>query len=156
MDYEKNEKGKTKVDIYGKGCIRFMVLVWQAIGAVAGVLAIKEVMPEEYKHMLGGPSLKVDLHTGAIAEGVLTFLITFAVLVIILKGPRSPIFKMWLLAVATVAMVVAGSSYTGPSMNPANVSKLSLSLLFHWLPLPDLCLVKFLIMIWWCTNDVWL
>lgn len=81
--------------------------------------------------MLGGPSLKVDLHTGAIAEGVLTFLITFAVLVIILKGPRSPIFKMWLLAVATVAMVVAGSSYTGPSMNPANVSKLSLSLLFH-------------------------
>ena len=86
-------------------------------------MAIKEVMPVQYKHMLGGPSLKVDLHTGAIAEGVLTFLITFAVLFIILRGPRTPILKMWLLACATVAMVVSGSSYTGPSMNPANVSK---------------------------------
>ncbi|KAL5547108.1 hypothetical protein UlMin_006795 [Ulmus minor] len=92
----------------------------QALGAVGGALAIKEVMPVQYKHMLGGPSLKVDLHTGAIAEGVLTFLITFAVLFIILRGPRTPILKMWLLACATVAMVVSGSSYTGPSMNPAN------------------------------------
>ncbi|XP_024027625.1 aquaporin SIP1-1 [Morus notabilis] len=92
----------------------------QALGAVGGVVAIKEVMPEQYKHMLGGPSLKVDLHTGAIAEGVLTFVMTFIVLVIILKGPRSPLLKMWLIAVATVAMVVAGSSYTGPSMNPVN------------------------------------
>ncbi|GMN58452.1 hypothetical protein TIFTF001_027552 [Ficus carica] len=92
----------------------------QALGAVGGVLAIKEVMPEQYKHMLGGPSLKVDLHTGAIAEGVLTFLITFAVLVIVLKGPRNPLLKMWSIAIATVTMVVAGSSFTGPSMNPAN------------------------------------
>ncbi|KAK4770142.1 hypothetical protein SAY87_030674 [Trapa incisa] len=92
----------------------------QAVGAVAGVLAITEVMPAQHKHMLGGPSLKVDLHTGAIAEGVLTFIITFAVLLIILRGPKSPFIKTWLLAVATVAVVVAGSPYTGPSMNPAN------------------------------------
>lgn len=85
-------------------------------------MAILEVIPPKYKHMLGGPSLKVDLHTGAIAEGVLTFLITFAVLVIIIKGPRSSIVKTWLLAVATVVLVVSGSTYTGPSMNPANVS----------------------------------
>lgn len=81
-----------------------------------------EVMPAQHKHMLGGPSLKVDLHTGAIAEGVLTFIITFAVLFIILRGPQSSFMKTWLLAVATVALVVAGSPYTGPSMNPANVS----------------------------------
>ncbi|KAF3441206.1 hypothetical protein FNV43_RR15119 [Rhamnella rubrinervis] len=102
----------------------------QALGAVGGALAVMEVMPTQYKHMLGGPSLKVDLHTGAIAEGVLTFLITFAVLVIILRGPRSPLLKTWLLAVATVAMVTAGSPYTGPSMNPANVSKPSLFIVF--------------------------
>lgn len=90
---------------------------------MGGALAIMEVMPIQYKHMIGGPSLKVDLHTGAIAEGVLTFLITFAVLVIILRGPRSPLLKTWFLAVATVAVVTAGSPYTGPSMNPANVSK---------------------------------
>lgn len=92
----------------------------QAAGAVGGALAIKEFMPVRYKHMLGGPSLKVDLHTGAIAEGVLTFTITFLVLLIILRGPRSPLLKNWLLSMSTVALVVAGSSYTGPSMNPAN------------------------------------
>lgn len=104
---------------------------------MGGVLAIKEVMPEQYKHMLGGPSLKVDLHTGAIAEGVLTFLITFAVLVIVLKGPRNPLLKMWSIAIATVTMVVAGSSFTGPSMNPANVSKNHLS--FYLVVFADLC-----------------
>ncbi|KAK2995872.1 hypothetical protein RJ640_012081, partial [Escallonia rubra] len=92
----------------------------QAAGAVGGALAITEVMPMQYKHMLGGPSLKVDLHTGAIAEGVLTFTITFAVLLIILKGPSSALLKNWLLAMSTVTLIVAGSSYTGPSMNPAN------------------------------------
>lgn len=94
----------------------------QAAGAVGGALAIKEVMPKEYKHMLGGPSLKVDLQTGALAEGVLTFLISFAVLLIVLRGPRSSFVKTWLLAVATVTLILAGSNYTGPSMNPANVS----------------------------------
>ncbi|KAL7145737.1 hypothetical protein ABFS83_07G106900 [Erythranthe nasuta] len=92
----------------------------QAAGAVGGALAILEVMPVKYKHMLGGPSLKVDLHTGAIAEGVLTFIITFAVLVIIIKGPRNALLKNWLIAMSTVALVLAGSTYTGPSMNPAN------------------------------------
>lgn len=91
----------------------------QAVGAVGGALAITEVMPIQYKHMIGGPSLKVELHTGAVAEGILTFLITFAVLVIILKGPRNSVLKTWLLAVATVALVLSGSAYTGPAMNPA-------------------------------------
>ncbi|CAI9103995.1 OLC1v1002597C1 [Oldenlandia corymbosa var. corymbosa] len=92
----------------------------QAAGAVGGALAIKEFMPPEYKHMLGGPTLKVDLHTGAVAEGGLTFVITFLVLLIILRGPNSPIVKNWLLSMSTVALVVAGAEYTGPSMNPAN------------------------------------
>ncbi|XP_050225690.1 aquaporin SIP1-2-like isoform X1 [Mercurialis annua] len=92
----------------------------QAAGAVGGALAILEVIPLQYKHMLGGPTLKVDLHTGAIAEGVLTFLISFAVLLIILRGPRNSILQNWLIAVVTVVLVVSGSKYTGPSMNPAN------------------------------------
>lgn len=90
---------------------------------MGGALAIAEVMPMQYKHMLGGPSLKVDMHTGAIAEGVLTFTITFIVLLIILRGPSSMLLKNWLLSMSTVAVVVAGSGYTGPSMNPANVSR---------------------------------
>ncbi|XP_020229541.1 aquaporin SIP1-2 [Cajanus cajan] len=92
----------------------------QAVGAAGGAMAIMEVIPAEYRHKIGGPSLKVDVHTGAVAEGVLTFLITFAVLLIILKGPRSNLLKTWLLATATVALVMVGSAYTGPAMNPAN------------------------------------
>ncbi|XP_038977552.1 aquaporin SIP1-1-like [Phoenix dactylifera] len=92
----------------------------QAAGAVGGVLAIAELMPPHYKHTLSGPSLKVGLHTGAAAEGVLTFCITLAVLWIVIKGPSSAFVKTWLLAVTTVAFVLAGAGYTGPSMNPAN------------------------------------
>ncbi|KAI8558720.1 hypothetical protein RHMOL_Rhmol04G0118800 [Rhododendron molle] len=100
--------------------IFLLVTAFGAAGAVGGALAIVEVMPMQYKHMLGGPSLKVDLQTGALAEGVLTFIITFAVLFIVLKGPRSPLLKTWLISLSTVVMIVTGSSYTGPSMNPAN------------------------------------
>jgi len=92
----------------------------QAAGAVGGAIAIAEVIPVQYKHMVGGPTLKVDLHTGAIAEGVLTFIITFLVLLILLRGPSSQHIKNWLLASSTVALLVAGAKYTGPSMNPAN------------------------------------
>lgn len=89
-------------------------------------------MPIQYKHMLGGPSLKVDIHSGATAEGILTFIISFAVLLIVVRGPSSPIIKTLLLAMTTVALIVAGSSYTGPSMNPANVSSpLLLSFILH-------------------------
>lgn len=90
----------------------------QALGAVAGAKAIKELIPSKYSHMIGGPALKVDLHTGAIAEGVLTFSITFAVLFILLRGPRSEFMKTLLMSVSTVAMILIGSAYTGPSMNP--------------------------------------
>ena len=36
-------------------------------------------MPDKYKHMLGGPSLKVDPHTGAVAEGRTRFVATGAI-----------------------------------------------------------------------------
>lgn len=92
----------------------------QAVGAVGGVLALLELMPLEYKHMLEGPTLRVDLHTGAIAEGVLTFVITFVVLLIIIKGPQSYFWKNWMISLSTMVVIILGSSYTGPSMNPAN------------------------------------
>ncbi|KAF8711444.1 hypothetical protein HU200_029479 [Digitaria exilis] len=92
----------------------------QAAGAVGGALAISELMPEQYKHTLAGPALKVGAHTGALAELVLTFVITLAVLWIIVKGPRNPVVKTSLLSVSIVSLIVAGAEYTGPSMNPAN------------------------------------
>jgi glycerol uptake facilitator-like aquaporin len=89
---------------------------------VGGAMAISELMPAQYKHTLAGPSLKVDPHTGALAEGVLTFVITLAVLWVIVKGPRNAILKTLLLSVSIVFLILAGAEYTGPSMNPANVS----------------------------------
>ncbi|MED6157897.1 Aquaporin SIP1-1 [Stylosanthes scabra] len=91
----------------------------QALGAVGGAVAIMEVMPMKYKHMIGGPTLKVDMKTGAVVEGVLTFVISFIVLFISLRGPRSSFIKTWLIAIAVVTLVNIGSVYTGPAMNPA-------------------------------------
>ncbi|KAK0600582.1 hypothetical protein LWI29_016336 [Acer saccharum] len=84
-----------------------------------GALAIVEVMPHKYKHMLGGPSLKVDAYGSHCRRGV-DFPNYLCCSCDILKGPRSNIVKTWLLAMATVVLVVAGGAYTGPSMNPAN------------------------------------
>ncbi|KAF5481053.1 hypothetical protein F2P56_001741 [Juglans regia] len=92
----------------------------QAAGGVGGAMAILQVLPSQYKQRLKGPSLKVDLHTGAVVEGVLTFVLSFALLLIMLRGPRNLLLKVWFLAVTTVGLVVVGSGYTGPSMNPAN------------------------------------
>ncbi|KAG4952267.1 hypothetical protein JHK85_046134 [Glycine max] len=94
-------------------------IAWTALGSVGGVLAVMEVMPPKYRHLIGGPSLKVSLHTGAIAEGVLTFVITFVVLLIMIRGPRSEAVKTLLMAISTVVLITAGSAYTGPAMNPA-------------------------------------
>lgn len=92
----------------------------QAAGGAAGASAISRVMPPRYRHMLRGPSLKVDLHKGAIAEGCLTFTICLAALLIFTKGPTNLLVKVWLLAMATVGLVIVGSGFTGPAMNPAN------------------------------------
>lgn len=92
----------------------------QAVGGAIGVLGILRLLPEEHRATLRGPALKVDLHTGAIAEGLLTFVLSFLLLFVMVHGPRNFVVKIYLVAVATVAMVIAGSEFTGPSMNPAN------------------------------------
>ncbi|XVF00263.1 hypothetical protein REPUB_Repub03eG0270100 [Reevesia pubescens] len=92
----------------------------QAAGGVAGVKAVLQVIPGEYRKNLKGPSLKMDLHTGFLAEGILTFGRSLALLVILFKGPKNPLLKIWLVALSTVGLVQTGFKYTGPSMNPAN------------------------------------
>ncbi|WOL15787.1 aquaporin SIP1-2-like protein [Canna indica] len=59
-------------------------------------------MPPQYKHTLVGPALKVDLYTGAIAEGVLAFVINVAVLWIVIQDPCSAFAKMWLISANAV------------------------------------------------------
>ncbi|KAG6495882.1 hypothetical protein ZIOFF_043712 [Zingiber officinale] len=107
----------------------------QAAGAIGGLLALYEVMPPEYKNLLVGPYLKVDLHTGAIAKGVLTFVITVVVVCIIYKGPQSALVKTLMITICTLGVIIAGNGYTGPSMNPANVSAPDFSVTFLLLSL---------------------
>lgn len=92
----------------------------QMAGAVGGALAVLEVTPDKYKHMLGGPKLRVPLETGVAAEAVLTFAITLIVMWALLRGPKSPVAKTFIIIGATIALVGAGGAYTGPAMNPAN------------------------------------
>ncbi|KAG6556140.1 hypothetical protein Mapa_002081 [Marchantia paleacea] len=91
-----------------------------AVGAAAGALAITEVMPDQFRHTIGGPKLKVDLHTGAVAEGILTFTITLVVLWTVLRGPKNGFLKTIIIIVATLFLVAKGGPYTGPAMNPSN------------------------------------
>ncbi|XP_076930270.1 aquaporin SIP1-1-like [Bidens hawaiensis] len=77
----------------------------QAAGAVGGAFAVLELMPSKYKYTLGGPSLKVDMHTGALAESILTFTSTMCVLYIILRGPKSIIMINWLLSMSMMTLV---------------------------------------------------
>ncbi|KAJ6840884.1 aquaporin SIP1-1 [Iris pallida] len=92
----------------------------QIIGAVGGTLAIVEMMPQEYKHTLVAPSLKVDMNSGAMAEGLLTFAITFVVLWLQTKGPKNPLVQLSIATGTTIVLVLAGLNYTGPCLNPVN------------------------------------
>ncbi|KAF3443663.1 hypothetical protein FNV43_RR13353 [Rhamnella rubrinervis] len=58
-----------------------------AVGGVGGVKAVLVMMPKQYRELLSGPFLKVDLHTGGIAEGILTFLFNLSLLLTMFKGP---------------------------------------------------------------------
>lgn len=92
----------------------------QVVGAVGGVLAAKELVPPSHRELLRGPRLMVDQNTGILAEFVLTFFITFSVLVAIFKGPKSKFWKNWIIIFATIVVVLLGAAYTGPSLNPAH------------------------------------
>ncbi|XP_065875056.1 aquaporin SIP1-1-like [Euphorbia lathyris] len=92
----------------------------QAAGGVGGAKAILEVMERKYKVMLKGPSLRVDLQTGAIAEGVMCFVFCLGLLLIRYKGPKNMMLKVWLRAWVTAGLIGVGAKYTGPSLNPAN------------------------------------
>ncbi|KAG6532064.1 hypothetical protein ZIOFF_005902 [Zingiber officinale] len=112
----------------------------QAVGVIGGLLALYEVMSSEYKNLLVEPYLKVDLHTGAIAEGVLTFVITVVVLCIIFKGPWSALVKTLMITICTLGVIIVGNDYTGSSMYPANVSAPDFSVTFLLLSL-SVCIV---------------
>ncbi len=94
----------------------------QVIGSITGVRYIIEYFPE-----IGfGPRLNVDIHHGALTEGLLTFAIVTISLGLSRKIPGSFFMKTWISSVSKLALHILGSDLTGGCMNPASVSDINI------------------------------
>ncbi|KAJ4839042.1 putative aquaporin SIP2-1 [Turnera subulata] len=89
----------------------------QVFGSIIGVRLIIQNIPE-----VGlGPRLNVDIHRGALTEGLLTFAIVTLSLGLARKIPGSFFMKTWISSVSKLALHILGSDLTGGVMNPASV-----------------------------------
>lgn len=89
----------------------------QVVGSITGVWLIIEIFPD-----IGlGPRLKVDIHRGALTEGLLTFAIVTISLGLARKIPGSFVMKTWISSVSKLTLHILGSDLTGGCMNPASV-----------------------------------
>ncbi|KAJ8646435.1 hypothetical protein MRB53_008183 [Persea americana] len=88
----------------------------QVMGSIIGVKLITETFPEVGR----GPRLNVDIHQGALTEGLLTFAIVFVSLGLAKKDPNSFFIKTWITSVSKLSLHILGSDLTGGIMNPAS------------------------------------
>lgn len=88
------------------------------MGSIIGVKLITETFPE----VGHGPRLNVDIHRGALTEGLLAFAIVFVSLGLAKKDPNSFFVKTWITSVSKLSLQILGSDLTGGCMNPASVS----------------------------------
>ncbi|KAG6744612.1 hypothetical protein POTOM_051249 [Populus tomentosa] len=87
------------------------------IGSITGVRLFIDTFPE-----IGlGPRLTVDIHKGALTEGLLTFAIVTISLGLARKIPGSFFMKTWISSVSKLSLHILGSDLTGGCMNPASV-----------------------------------
>ncbi|CAN1337796.1 Probable aquaporin SIP2-1 [Linum perenne] len=87
------------------------------IGSISGVRFLIKTFPEIGR----GPRLQVDIHHGALTEGLLTFAIVIITLILTRNIPGSFFRKTWIASVMKVTLNVLGSDLTGGCMNPAPV-----------------------------------
>ncbi|KAJ4971405.1 hypothetical protein NE237_004504 [Protea cynaroides] len=88
----------------------------QIFGSVVGVKYIIETFPE-----IGhGPRLNVDIHRGALTEGLLTFAIVIISLGLARSNPSSFFIKTWISSLSKLTLHILGSDLTGGCMNPAS------------------------------------
>lgn len=92
-----------------------------------GVRLILKVFPEIWR----GPELVINLHQGALTEGLLTFIHVLISLSLDRNFRGSFYRKTWINSILKLALHILGSDLTGGCMNPAAVS-------FY----PDICLMK--------------
>ena len=90
----------------------------QVVGSIVGVKLLIDTIPE-----VGlGPRLNVDIHRGALTEGLLTFAIVTISLGLASKIRENFFMKTWISSLSKLTLHILGSDLTGGCMNPASVS----------------------------------
>ncbi|KAL2320574.1 hypothetical protein Fmac_029543 [Flemingia macrophylla] len=89
----------------------------QVVGSIVGVKLLIDTIPEVGR----GPSLNVDIHQGALTEGLLTFAIVTISLGLATKVRENFFMKTWISSLSKLALHILGSDLTGGVMNPASV-----------------------------------
>lgn len=93
------------------------------LGSIVGVKLIIDTIPQVGR----GPRLNIDIHGGALTEGLLTFAIVTISLGLATKIRGSFFMKTWISSLSKLTLHILGSDLTGGCMNPASVSALSFS-----------------------------
>ncbi|KAK7377972.1 hypothetical protein VNO80_03408 [Phaseolus coccineus] len=89
----------------------------QVVGSIVGVKFLIETIPEVGQ----GPRLNVDIHQGALTEGLLTFAIVSISLGLATKIRENFFMKTWISSLSKLTLHILGSDLTGGCMNPASV-----------------------------------
>lgn len=89
----------------------------QVLGSIVGVKHIIHTIPEVGR----GPRLNIDIHKGALTEGLLTFTIVIISLGLAIKVRESFFMKTWISSLSKLTLHILGSDLTGGCMNPASV-----------------------------------
>lgn len=96
--------------------VAFARIPTQIAGSIVGVLLIKKNFPE----VGHGPKLNVDIHHGAIIEGILTFVIVLFNLTLNKANPKSFVMRTWISTICKMSIHLLGADLTGGIMNPAS------------------------------------
>ncbi|KAK9055549.1 hypothetical protein SSX86_026633 [Deinandra increscens subsp. villosa] len=90
---------------------------FQVFGSIIGVRLVLETFPEIWR----GPELIINLHQGALTEGLLTFTQVLITLGIDRTIQGGFFRKTWINSILKLALHILGSDLTGGCMNPAAV-----------------------------------
>ncbi|KAL8129302.1 hypothetical protein V2J09_018457 [Rumex salicifolius] len=89
----------------------------QVFGSIVGVKLLIATIPGIGR----GPKLNVEIHQGALTEGVLSFMVAVISMGLTKNLPGSFYMKNWILSISKITLNILGSDLTGGSMNPASV-----------------------------------
>lgn len=98
-------------------CVAFRIPA-QVFGSIVGVKLLIDTIPEVGQ----GPRLNVDIHQGALTEGLLTFAIVSISLGLATTKIYGNFFmNTWISSLSKLTLHILGSDLTGGCMNPAAV-----------------------------------